>query len=232
MRVKVARRGPNPGGEFWGCNAFRTRNCRGTHDVPRQEWDWFGFVRIPVSIIRNAHGLHYREIEDFFDYERGADGIIGGYDDFDHDMAYFEQSMEAENRYWDNINAAEIDQVLNDNAFGYSLASKILEAARRFGLYGQSREAIAFAITENFAGSARRKMTSLTPDYPEEREYGVVYLDDGSALGFNRTTLGVQMLNADGEFLSTMLRADDFTYIAEYFSKNFGAHAQASVNYL
>ena len=230
MKVKVARRGLSLGSEFWGCNAYRTRGCSGTREVPRQEWDWFGLVRVPVSIIRNAQNNHRKDMEEFLEYD--AASMFGSYADYDDDMAYFEQAMEAENRHWADIEAKEIDQVLSRSDLGYSLARRIVETARRFGMFGQAREAVAFTVTENFAGSAPTVFVSMSPEYPTRHELGVVYLDDGSDLRFNRTAMGIQMLVAEAGLESVMLRDNDFQYIAEYFMRNFASHAPSSISYL
>lgn len=198
MRVKVARRGSNSGSEFWGCNAYRTKGCRGTCQVPPQEWDWFGLIPAPVSIIKNAQNSHRKEMAEFLEYDYGSGyGIFGSYADYDDSMTYFEQALEIADRYGEKLEAEEaeeIDQVLNSSVSGYSLSHRILETADRFGVSGQAHEAIAFAITENFAGSATTALVNMSPEYPSRRELGVVYLDDGSDLRFNRTTMGVQML--------------------------------------
>ena len=230
MRVKVAHRGPSPGSEFWGCNAYRTRGCRGTREVPRQEWDWFGLVRVPVSILRNAQNSHRKDLEEFLEYD--AAGMFGSYADYDDDMAYFEEAMEAENRRWGDIEAEEIYQVLSRRDLGHSLARRIVETSRTYGLFGQAREAVAIAITGNFAGSASTEFVSMSAEYPGQQKLGIVYLDDGSDLRFNCTSTGIQMLVFEDGLESVMLHDSDFKYIAEHFVQNFGSHAPSSIRYL
>ncbi len=231
MRVKVARRGPKPGSEFWGCNAYRIKRCLGTRDVPQQEWDWFGLVPVPVSIVRNAQRDYNEAMEDFLAYEHDSVGIFCGYDDYDDRLANFERAMEAENRYGDQTARAEIDRSLNGGETGYKLARGILEVANQFGSSNLVRDAISNAITENFAGSASSRLGNYLDPY-DDVAIGLVFLDDGSRIVFNRTTHGVQMCVTDSGFQSTVLSDNDFQYIAEYFMKNFGSHTPSAMNYL
>ena len=60
MIVRYARQGFNTKGEFWGCEEHFSTGCRGSRPVPSHEWDWFGFVPIPVSIIENQI-KHYQD---------------------------------------------------------------------------------------------------------------------------------------------------------------------------
>ena len=148
MRVKVARRGPNSGSEFWGCNAYRTKGCRGTCQVPRQDWDWFGFIPVPVSIIRNAQNSHRKDMAEYLEYDYGS---------------------------------------------GY-------------GVFDQTRESVAYAITKNFAGSSSRRLISLAPGY-SDIEGGLILLDDGSQLQFNKGTSAIAMFDIDNALRSAILRA-------------------------
>ena len=231
MRIKVARRGPNPGSEFSGCNAFRAKGCRGTLEVPRQEWDWFGLVPTPVSIIRNAQNSHNRDVDESLDYGHDAYGMFGNYSDYDDDMTYFEWAMEADNRRWEAIENAEIDQILGVTGSGYSLARRIIETANRFGFFGQAREALAYAITEKFAGSSPSRLVSLATGCPDI-EAGLIYLDDESRLQFNKGASAIAMFDTGDPVRSAVLSDDQFKYIADYFAQNFGAHTPASINYL
>lgn len=104
---------------------------------------------------------------EFLEYDYGSGyGMFGSYADYDDSMTYFEQALEIADRYGEKFEAEEaeeIDQVLNSSVSGYSLSRRILETADRFGVSGQAREAIAFAITGNFAGSATTALVNMSP---------------------------------------------------------------------
>ena len=241
MAVQFARRGRDPGGEFWGCNAHRSTGCRGRRDVPPQRWDWFGLVRVPVSIRRDAQRAFNHDMED---YLHGYGGASGDRDVYDEHTAYFEQAVERENRNWERIENENISRVIHGGTIGHKLARGLVEASNQFRRSGLARDNIAETITENFVGSGTSTLVPCSGG--DSMSVGLVHLDDGSRMQFARTTRGVQMYtivlpvdpppprsqtqhrglsSARPEFYTTMLQEDVFRHIAEHFENNFGFRA-------
>ncbi len=142
---------------------------------------------------------------EFLEYDYGSGyGVFGSYADYDDNMAYFEQALDVSHRRREKVEYDEIDRIITDAE--RSLARGVLDVFIQVGVFDQTRESVAYAITKNFAGSSSRRLISLAPGY-SDIEGGLILLDDGSQLQFNKGTSAIAMFDIDNALRSAILRA-------------------------
>ena len=260
MTVRVAKRGPNPGEEFWGCDNYFRTDCRGTKDVPNHFWDWFEFVPIPVRIIENQHRwlseatAKDRTLSPWIEYYESTEGMFGRYEDYDEHMMAFEEAMEVAESYFDSFSEMmhemerpvlqAIEEMLSGDQIQGSMAERATTVVEKYIRGESSIQRFSAWLTEKFDGS-QQAMAG-----PEEGgiDGGIVRLNDGSQLAFHRTLGGILVaerkvrgmglsaarhtnLFPQFEHTTARLSMSQFEQVAKYFARNFGLGAPASTQW-
>lgn len=239
MIVRMARRGFNAGGEFWGCEGHFTNGCDGTREVPWHEWDWFGLVPVPVSIIGNQQrwfdeSVRNSEMEERLREYDSLHGVWGPYEDYDELMWNMEHAMETADWQAELLREElqrespdyrnKVEMLIDGRSNGYSMAQGVVKAA---GMIWNDLAFHAFCtrLTARVDGSGIVRI--------DDQDKGIVIMDDRSLVLFGRQDSEVLMSSCKGyPWLfedncgpSAKIPMHRFEGIARFFSKNFGLHA-------
>ena len=216
MSIKLIRRGPRVGREFWGCDNYRTTGCRGSAEVPCHDWDWFGYVPVPVSIVRN-------QARQFQEAEASDPWLTHGWAPHDEIPLWERLSLEADHEALDlgqdiiRRREQAIRATLNspDKAMGQRA---VLAVSDQY--FSWSVPDFASWLTSNFAGSFK------------SHGGGIIRMDDGSFLELVlQTTPTVTIRWPPRQYsrifskpspVFSQMPEKDFATIGEYFARNFG----------
>ena len=260
MTVRVAKRGPNPGGELWGCDKHFITGCRGTRSVPSHHWDWYQLVPIPVRIIENQHRWlseaagKDRILNPWIEHYESTDGMFGRYEDYDEHMLVFEEAMEVAESYFDSFaemmyrmerpRLRAIERVLRGDWVKVSMARRAVLVVERYIGDESSIQLFSAWLTANFDGS----QPALVGPERGGIDGGIVSLDDGSQLAFHRRSEGVLVterrrgmglsalkhtnLLSQFDHTTARLSMSRFEEVAKYFARNFGLEAPANTQWV
>ena len=244
MTVRLARRGQNAGNEFWGCDEHFKTGCRGSHEVPFHEWDWFGLAPVPVRIIANQERwLAEIEANDpnnnpWLDYYETHYGVFGPYRDYDEHMWDFEQALKTSEMYLDYLaeeqisyDLSAIKRLFSERQRHQSMSECTVAAAKQYIGGSATLQAFCAWLTKHFAGSTVIRIGG--------HDKGVVSLDDHSLLIFSKRPSGIVLSSCRGyqhlfsqlDSSTATLSTSQFETLSGYFAKNFGLGAPARTSW-
>ena len=252
MEIHRARRGQNAGGEFWGCSEYFYTGCRSSRPVPQHEWDWFGFVPVPVRIIDNqieeikASGMADRikaDLRGHHDEGFWRDGKyyddeyrqFGPYQDYDEGMWAFEDSLEAA----ENIDGttqdappSKTENLISGRVHKISMAEGVVRAVN---LCSKDREHFIRSSIglSDFSKELTIRFSGSTFVRTNEGGRGIIELDDRSLVLIHREKdevnfsfrSGYRHLFTENDVSITSMSTNDFERVARYFAKHFGLNA-------